>query len=202
MNVTSIKPEQNYTWLLNRHYARRLCTISYAFGIFDNTALIGVITYGMPASNSLCEGVCGKENKKLVIELNRLIIDSNKKNVASMLVSRSLKMLPKPLVVVSYADTGQGHVGYIYQATNFLFTGTTKERTDMGSASGGHSRHGKASNERVNRSTKHRYIYICGNKKQKKQLVKSLKYLIEDYPKGESRKYDASGYVEIQERLI
>jgi hypothetical protein len=40
-------------------------------------------------------------------------------------------MLPKPTIVVSYADTAMGHIGYIYQASNFLFTGTTKERTDM-----------------------------------------------------------------------
>ena len=39
-------------------------------------------------------------------------------------------MLP-PLIIVSYADKGQNHNGYIYQATNFLYTGATKERTDI-----------------------------------------------------------------------
>jgi len=58
------------------------------------------------------------------LELNRLVIDEgSKKNVLSFFVSQTLKKLPCPNVVVSYADTSQNHHGYIYQATNWIYTG-------------------------------------------------------------------------------
>ena len=51
-------------------------------------------------------------------------------HVDGTLVGRSLRLLPKPSVVVSYADTAQGHVGYVYQAANFIYTGLSAKRTD------------------------------------------------------------------------
>ena len=50
----------------------------------------------------------------------------------------------------------------------------------------------------VQRDRKHRYIFFTGSRLQKKRLMKLLKYKISTYPKGESKKYDASGYVETQ----
>lgn len=198
MEVKPIKSFETKPWLLNRHYAKRLPSISYAFGLFDDGILVGVCTYGSPPSPSLCVGVCGEEYRDKVVELNRLVVDSDKPNSASMLVGKSLQMLPKPSIVVSYADTAQGHVGYIYQSTNFLYTGATAERTDMGGEEGKHSRHSKDPSIRVFRSSKHRYIIFTGSKKQKKILKNKLNYSIEPYPKGQSEKYDASGYVEKQ----
>lgn len=202
MEVKPIKSFETKPWLLNRHYAKRLPSISYAFGLFDEGVLVGVCTYGSPASPSLCVGVCGEQHRDKVVELNRLVVDSDKPNSASMLVGRSLQMLPKPSIVVSYADTAQGHVGYIYQSTNFLYTGATSERTDMGGEEGKHSRHAKDPSIRVFRSSKHRYIIFTGSKKQKRILRNELNYEVEDYPKGESKQYDASGYVETQGTLF
>ena len=93
--------------------------------------------------------------------------------------------IPQPKVVVSYADTAQDHLGIIYQATNFLFTGTTKARTDMAGKDGKHSRHHLGDKtKRIPRSSKHRYVYFIGNKKQKKILRNALRYEIHDnYPK-------------------
>ena len=200
--VLPIKPEEVVPWILQKHYAKRLPSISYAFGLYEKNDLIGIVTYGMPASNSLCEGVCGVENKHLVIELNRLCLQKNNKNEASFLVSNSIKLLPKPMVIVSYADTAQGHVGYVYQATNFIFTGTTKERTDMFAGEGKHSRHAADPSIRQFRSAKHRYIYIHGNKYQKKNLKNALKYKQEPYPKGEIKRYDAGSTVPTQSLLF
>ena len=202
MEVKPIKSFETKPWLLNRHYAKRLPSISYAFGLFDEGVLVGVCTYGSPASPSLCVGVCGEQHRDKVLELNRLVVDSSEPNSASMLVSRSLKMLPKPSIVVSYADTAQGHVGYVYQSTNFLYTGATAERTDMGGEEGKHSRHAKDPSIRVFRSSKHRYIIFTGTKKQKRVLRNELNYKVEPYPKGDSQRYDASGYVETQGTLF
>jgi hypothetical protein len=202
MKVLPIKSEEAVPWILQKHYAKRLPSISYAFGLYVDNELMGIVTYGIPASNALCEGVCGAENKSLVIELNRLCLQNNTKNEASFLVANSIKLLPKPMVIVSYADTAQGHVGYVYQATNFLFTGTTKERTDMFAGEGKHSRHATDPSIRQFRSAKHRYIYIHGNKTHKKILGKALNYKQEPYPKGDIKKYDSGGRVAIQNLLF
>ena len=128
-------------FILEIHYAKRKPSISFAYGLYDKDELTGVCTFGSPASPSLCKGIAGEHNKSKVIELNRLVLKYNRKNEASYLVGQSLKLLPKPKIVVSYADTAQDHIGIVYQATNFYFTGTSKPRTDMAGKDGKHSRH-------------------------------------------------------------
>ena len=183
--IRQIPSSETKHWILNIHYAKRMPSISFAYGLYRHDEMVGMVSYGTPASPSLCKGICGEEHKSDVIELNRLVLKDNLPNEASFLVSKSLKLLPKPKVVVSYADTAQDHAGIIYQATNFLFTGTTKKRTDMAGKDGKHSRHhlGDRTN-RINRSAKHRYVYFIGTKKEKKVLRNALRYDINnEYPK-------------------
>lgn len=171
-------------YILEIHYAKRMPSISYAYGLFRDDVLVGIVAYGSPASAPLCRGVAGVENKHLVLELNRLVLKNNLPNEASRLVGASLKMLPKPRIIVSYADSAQNHVGIIYQACNFYFTGTSKPRTDMAAKDGKHPRHHLGDRtKRVYRSAKHRYIYLIGSKAEKKRLKKELKYEIQKYPK-------------------
>ena len=221
MQVLPIKSEETEPWLLKKHYARRMCPISYAFGLYDDNQLVGVVTYGMPASSSLRNGICGVEHNEKVIELNRLCCD-NKKNYASTLVGRSLQMLPKPTIVVSYADTEHGHVGYVYQATNFIYTGLSAKRTDW-RLKGFEHLHGQTITDMSrgqenraqwmrdkfgddfylqDRSRKHRYVYFVGSKTQKKIMQSALMYDIEPYPKGDSKHYDAGGQVATQNLLF
>ena len=173
-------------FILNIHYAKRWASISYYFGLFNAGNLVGVCTFGSPASPFLCKGIAGVDNKSKVIELNRLCLLHNLKNEASFLVAGAIKMLPKPKIIVSYSDSAQNHVGTIYQACNFLFVGTTKPRTDMASKDGKHSRHNQGdSTKRQFRSAKNRYVYIHGSKKEKKKLTLALNYKVEEYPKIE-----------------
>ena len=205
-NVMSIKKELCKEWLLHKHYAKRVPSISYAFGLFDSKVMQGILTVGKPASNALCIGVCGKHNSKYVYELNRLCVnDGLKKNVLSYFVSQCLKMLDN-IILVSYADTSQNHNGYIYQATNWIYTGATKERTDIGLENNKHSRHYDKNidykKNRKFRSSKHRYIYFVGTKNQKKQWLKDLNYKTDKYPKGKNINYDASYKTTIQTELF
>lgn len=219
--INKIPAKEAEPFLLMRHYARRLCPISYAFGAWAGPVLIGVVTYGTPASSPLRAGICGEEWGDKVLELNRLCCD-NTKNVASTLVGRSLRLLPKPSVVVSYADTAQGHVGYIYQATNFIYTGLSAKRTDwkikgrehlhgatVADESRGQENRAEWMRQKYGddfylqeRSRKHRYVYFCGSNKQREDMKRALRYPIEPYPKGESRRYDASGSIETQTALL
>ena len=193
--VKSIDTEQCKEWLLYKHYAKRMCSISYCFGLFKESILVGVMTIGKPASPSLCDGVCGKEFTEHVYELNRLCVqDGLEKNVLSYFVSACLKMIKEDLIIVSYADKLMGHNGYIYQATNWIYTGATKERTDIGQEDGSHSRHyDKSTDKKTNRkfrSSKHRYVFFIGKKRN--VFKNALKYKEQPYPKGENKRYDAS----------
>ena len=181
------------------HYAKRMPSISHAFGLYDNKELTGVVTYGSPASPPLCIGVCGPECKDMVIELNRLCLLNNKKNEASYLVSNSLKLLPRPMIVVSFADTSVNHTGYVYQACNFIYTGLSAKRTDVDTGEK-HARHVKGfdSTKRVDRPQKHRYIYFLGSKKERRDLRSKLRYEEQAYPKTVSKRYTADHKPQVQ----
>lgn len=187
LQIKQISYDETKDLILNVHYAKRMPSISFAYGLFKDNEMIGIVTYGSPASPFLCKGICGEKHKHNVIELNRLVLVNNEKNEASYLIANSLKMLPKPKIVVSYADTAHDHSGVVYQATNFLFTGTTKGRTDQASANGKHSRHSLGDRQnRVYRSPKHRYVIFVCSKKQKKIYMEALNYAIQPYPKAYS----------------
>lgn len=119
-----------YPFILKWHYAHRVPSISHAYGLYRDGDLVGVVTYGTPPSAPLRDGIAGAERAGDVLELNRLVLRDNLKNEASRLVGKSLRMLPARTIVVSYADPSQGHVGYVYQATNFRYTGLSAKRTD------------------------------------------------------------------------
>ena len=105
--VREIPKSDSHYWLINIHYAKRIPSISYAYGLFEFGELVGVITYGTPPSSTLCRGICGERWQNHVLELNRLVLKNNKPNEASRLVGATLKMLPQPTIVVSFADTAQ-----------------------------------------------------------------------------------------------
>jgi hypothetical protein len=192
--VKPISYNETKPYILGIHYAKRMPSVSYAFGLFKENKLIGCITYGSPASPRVCDGLCGREHAKKVLELNRLVLKHNEKNEASFLIASSLKLLPKPSIIISYADSDQDHVGYVYQATNWIYLGLSAKRTDRVFVDGSKTKHGrhmistdiKDINERtilVQRPRKHRYIQILASRKQKKHLKKAIRYDIKPYPK-------------------
>jgi hypothetical protein len=184
--------------IFNVHYAGRRPSISKAFGLYTNGMLEGICTFGTPPSHTMLKGVCGEEYAPFVWELNRLCLYNNHKNSASRLVGSALKMIGNR-IVVSYADTTQGHIGYVYQATNFLYTGMStkfkeiylKSRPELH-----HTTHkGKTFAEMESlhgedvayreRPRKHRYVYITGDKRFTKKARASLKWKVGQYPKGD-----------------
>lgn len=212
---------QSKEWLLYKHYAKRIPPVEFAFGLFNEQKILcGCITYGTPSSSPL-RGIFNNEFK--LIELNRLVIDEDTdKNCLSFLVSKSLQMLPNPLVVISYADTSQGHHGYIYQATNFIYTGLSAKRTDwkikgmehlhgttIADLSKGKDNRGKFMRDTYGddfylgeRPRKHRYFMFLGNKYQIKRMKEILPYSIESYPKGENKRYDSSYKPNVQLKMF
>lgn len=186
---------------IKEHYLHRKAPCSYAYGLFEKETdkIVGVVLYGVPASRSLQKGICGEDYANQVGELTRLWVeDGTPKNVESFLIGNTIK-LQGFKILVSFAECRQGHVGYVYQATNWLYTGLSAKRTDVvidGKVCG-HPRHitdkyGGQKQAReilgdrfqlVPRPRKHRYIYFNCNKKEKKILMSKLRYKILPYPK-------------------
>lgn len=220
-SIKSIDNFQCKDWLIHKHYARRIPPISYAFGLFDEFNILqGVITYGIPVGNSLRDLW---QNKYKVLELNRLVINEGLgKNVLSFFVSNSFNLLPKPHVLVSYADTSKNHHGYIYQATNWVYSGLSAEFKDY-MVKGMEHLHdasvfdlSRGQENRVEwlrqkfgddlymaeRPRKHRYFYFIGNKRECKDMLKMLPYEKQPYPKGDNIRYDASYTPTVQGTLF
>ena len=195
--VETIERERAKDFVEKIHYSRLLPNnVVYSFGLYKDGKLIGVCTYGIPASPPLCRGLAGEKNKDRVLELNRLAIlpEFNGGNEASYLISHSLKKLPNYTFVVSYADTGWTHVGYVYQATNWLYTGLSAERLDSycgGKHPRAYNKDDRFSELHQTRNRKHRYVYLVGNKRERKQMLRELRYQVfKEYPKGDEQHYD------------
>ena len=192
-----ITREESKHMLLNYHYLQRMPPLSVAYGAFNGNEMIGVLTFGKPPSNSLCQGICGEKWSSQVFELNRLYtVDNSPKNLESKFISYALKDLkPRNWIIVSYADMGMGHSGYIYQATNWIYTGLSAHRTDVYVGQGGHSRTYNQEQRkfviRKVRNSKYRYVYFNGDKKFKREAMADLNYpIVEEYPKDEPSHYE------------
>ena len=185
--------------IVQNHYLHRKAPCSAAFGLFDEMGrLLGVVMYGTPSSAPLRSGICGADEAINVIELTRLWIDDDvPKNGESFLIGRSLKNCGKE-IVVSFADTEQNHLGIVYQATNWIYTGLSAKRTDW--TVEGEDKHGQTWGDKFTaiemrekfgdrfslkpRSRKHRYVFINAKGKRRKELLSKLKYQVYDYPKN------------------
>jgi len=215
MVVRSVPRDVYEPWLVLRHYAKRVPIVQHAFGVFVERECVGVVTFGSPASPQVARSVISAEHSRLVIELNRLCVDDDApRNASSVLVSASLRLLPRPAVVVSYADGAQGHVGYIYQATNFGYYGAAAAHDAEYESPSGEVVHPRTMVARgISNPTawardngwgkrdakpKHRYVYLCGSPRQKRTLTKALMWKPETYPKGETRRYGASAHINSQ----
>lgn len=205
-----IKQLKNYEvqdWLLEKHYAKRLCPISYAFGLVDlDQNLEGVITFGCPPNKEYNDGKCIFHKKRVkTLELNRLVLNSHTpKNSASYFITRAINKLPTPMALVSYADANHNHHGYVYQATNWLYTGTSTKKFEYMFEDGttfdirrGIHKKGKVVGKKEMLPT-FRYIYLHGNKKEKRDMKKDMKWDIKAYPKGNNKNYEC---VDIKAKL-
>jgi len=174
--------------------------------------LIGTVIYGGPVGRSAAESISPLITLEQVTELTRLVIyDGYGKNIESYCISKTLSMLTKHLpnvkAVISYADNEQGHRGTIYQASGFYYQGNSSlalmpnysiseigppykwmhSRTAFSTYGSHNVEHLKKTIGktfwRKKESTKHRYVYLLGNKVEKKKILANLKHPFLPYPK-------------------
>jgi hypothetical protein len=116
----------------NWHYSNILPTGKLVkLGVFEDTKFIGVVIFSRGASPHL--GTALELDQTEICELTRVALDKHKAPV-SQILAVCLKMLkqlsPGLRCVVSFADPKEGHKGGIYQATNWIFTGSSNEVTE------------------------------------------------------------------------
>jgi hypothetical protein len=200
--VEKIDHHQGTKFIKEHHYSRGSHKNPTCWGLFDDEELIGVIAFAAPASENLRYSVFGKEHAKTVTELHRLVLlDRVPPNTESWFIVRGLKALkeaqPHLKAVISFADPTVGHAGTIYKATNAIYTGTTGKRTfyvdEIGRLRA--PRHCGVNILRphadalgwvtAKRDAKHRYIFLLGDKNEKKWSRKHLKLpVLDEYPKS------------------
>jgi hypothetical protein len=179
---------------IKNHYLKTRASCTFAFGLYENNSIIGVILYGNPTAPTTLD-ICGESNRKNVVEITRLWIqDNTPKNTESFFISNTIKLINKP-IIVAFADPDAGHIGTIYQAANFLYTGKS-DRGGKVIAIKNNNIHNKTlwkqykTAERIREvfgienvyykpySTKYRYVYL-----KEKRFSMDLKYDIAPYPK-------------------
>lgn len=164
----------------NEHYLHRKPQITHAFGLVRDMNVVGIITFGPPASRHVQIGAY-RDDPNVVIELNRMWVhDDMPRNTESAFIARALAQMPRH-IVVSYADTAWGHVGTVYRAANFHYAGWTDmdrktPRFDYIPVNGGHSRNayraaGGGIKEKVRRKPKVKYWTTTGTPTDRKALT-------------------------------
>lgn len=179
--------------------------------------LIGCMVFGQPVGRGAAESVSKLIKVDEVLELTRLFIhDGYGRNIESYSLMKGIELLkrdfPHIKAIITYADGEQGHKGTIYQACNFYYQGNSSlalmpnhsislvgppyqwihSRTVSATYGSHNVEHLKKKIGktfwRKKESSKHRYVYLMGNKKQKKEILTNLKHPFLPYPKNTSHK--------------
>jgi hypothetical protein len=113
----------------NWHYSERMpASKLLKVGAWESGRFIGVVIFGGGGGNSTHGGKYGLKKAGDVCELVRVALRDHVTPV-SRIVAIALRFLnksnPNLRMVVSFADTSQGHHGGIYQAGNWVYTGLT-----------------------------------------------------------------------------
>ena len=166
-----------------------------AFGVFAANQLLGSLILGAGSPNGY--RIVRDAGRDDCLTLSRLWLSDelprNSESKAIGEVVRALRQSTTVKFLISYADPSQGHVGTIYQATNWLYTGLSA-LTPMYDLGDGVSRHprsvagmfGTRSKRHftnrgmdvltVPQSAKHRYVIFINRRWRRRLNVRVLPY--------------------------
>jgi len=159
------------------HYSRSLpCSKTARFGVWEDDKFIGAVVFAWGANRHLA----GEYKLKMTecAELCRVALTKHTTPV-SRILSIAVKMLKKEMpgirLIVSYADLNQGHLGKIYQASNWLFVGETGN--EAGIVLNGKLTHRRTINSKYGTSTiewLHEHVDSCARRVEGKPKFKYL----------------------------
>lgn len=182
--------------LVQQHYLHSLPGgTRLAFGVFIGARLMGAMTFGVGPSDA--HRLVNEANADDCSVLTRLWLSDelppNSESRTLGIVMRALRHNTTIKYLVSYADPSQGHIGIIYQATNWIYTGLSNAVPlyDLGDGVARHSRsvshafgtHSLKRFERhgmqvkmVPQTRKHRYIYFLDPAWRRRLQTEALPY--------------------------
>jgi len=193
---------QDELWPIVRdfHYSKRMsAAIQHCFavrrpgGLFGDTGeVVAGAIFGLPANSSWPSNV---------LELQRLVRIDDYKEPLSRLLAFSLRWLRANTdtpFAISYADTGEGHHGGIYQASNWTYVRLSKGDTGFRDSAGGYhhgrslvSRYGTRSKEFI--LSKHpdwtptvdgdKHLYVFPLRQRWNKIAKERDWKALPYPK-------------------
>lgn len=193
--------------IIKNHYSHKWTSCRYAIGLFNNNNnLTGVAIYGFPVGRQTIKSITKNLGNDDVLELTRLWLrDEEPKNSESYFLGKTFDWLRKNTnikVLISYSDPMYGHLGIIYQATNWLYQGNNTMLIKgylhkingnvmhprsvvalYGTINTQHLKSIDPNYERIEMKKKHRYLYIL-HKKDRKKIISELKHKVVPYPKN------------------
>lgn len=200
-------------YIASFHYSHTMPDSTlYSFGAYLNGKTVGVVCYGMGCNKNQYTSIIPDIENGRYCELTRLWVAKDyPKNTESLIISKSLKLLPKDIqVVLSFADPSKGHCGIIYQATNWIYLGETNSGKMLFTKEGIQKhvrslgiyrlRHPElrsmSNNELVKMlgytygvsEKKYRYVMFRGSKCQRAKMLSLVKDRILPYPKLDKKK--------------
>lgn len=172
---------------LHYHYSKSVPANPVGYNVYNDAGeWCGVILYAVGATPNI--GTAYNVPTGGVLELVRVALNGKQEHT-SQAVSMSLKQLKKDVpqcrLVVSYADCDQHHLGTIYQATNWVYTGTNNKGSRGGWIVHGKKMHPKSVHSRI--------VVVDGKRQHCPQTTEAVrKYLdpdaVEFFTQGK-RKY-------------
>ena len=196
LNIAPISQIDAKEILIPNHYLHSFPGgTKLSFGVYLDARLLGALTFGV--GPYLGYKLVKDASPDDVVTLTRLwLSDGLPKNSESRVIGIVLRSLRKETslkFVLAYSDPAAGHVGTIYQATNWLYTGLSSATPlyDIGDGIMHHSRslaHQLGSHsiryltyrgivvKTVPQMAKHRYIYFLDDSWRTRLLVPVLPY--------------------------
>lgn len=112
--------------ICSHHYTHAVPSGKSHYFSFDNA----IIVYSIPANYNIARFLLGEN--KIVWELTRLWApNDHEKNLLTQAISKSIRELlrlePDISALVSYADPNVGHLGGVYRAASWIYTGQSEE---------------------------------------------------------------------------
>tara|TARA_R110000796_G_C14383956_1_gene415578 strand:+ start:33 stop:725 length:693 start_codon:yes stop_codon:yes gene_type:complete len=133
IHVEPIKRSIADSIIKENHYSGTVCfATQVSLGIFWNNMLVGIAQFGYGINpKGSCKWVSGSTTKDF-LEFNRMwMADIAPHNSESEAIGKIFKWFKKnrPEIkwLISFADGANGKVGTIYQATNWIYTGHSRQ---------------------------------------------------------------------------
>src|SRR3990167_4271892 len=115
------------------HYSHTMpVSKNVKIGVFEDGFFKGIIIFAMGANPNMCAAF--SLPMFMAVELVRIALRQHATPVSRIIAIAVLmlrKQSPGLRLLVSYADTDQGHHGGIYQAAGWVYTGTTSAKFDF-----------------------------------------------------------------------